>query len=86
MAADISEAKQHAHQLLDQLDPGQIVAVVQLLEVMVHTDDEPLTEEDRCAVAASREWFEKNPEGISFEEFAADCGLDLDDIKNHKSD
>ena len=27
--------KQHAHQLLDQLGPGQIAAVVHLLEVMV---------------------------------------------------
>jgi hypothetical protein len=86
MAADTSEAKQHAHQLLDQLGPGQIAAVVRLLEIMVHPDDEPLTEEDRRAVAASREWFENNPEGISFEQVVADCGLAMEDIKNHKGD
>lgn len=27
--------KQHAHQLLDQLEPGQFAAVAQLLEVMI---------------------------------------------------
>jgi hypothetical protein len=86
MAADALEPKQHAHQLLDQLGPGQIAAVVRLLEVMVHPDDEPLTEEDRRAVAASRKWFENNPEGISFEQVVADCGLAMDDIKNHKGD
>ena len=46
--------KQHAHQLLDQLDPSQLNAVVHLLEVMVDpqtasirnapVDDEPVTE------------------------------------------
>jgi hypothetical protein len=67
MAADTLEPKKHAHQLLDQLDDGQIAAVVRLLEVMLHPDDEPLTEEDRRAIAASREWFKKNTEGISFD-------------------
>ena len=86
MAADTLEPKKHAHQLLDQLDDGQIAAVVRLLEVMLHPDDEPLTEEDRRAIAASREWFKKNTEGISFEQVAADCGLAIDDIKNHKGD
>lgn len=27
--------KQHAHQLLDQLDPGQFAAIAQLLQVMI---------------------------------------------------
>ena len=31
MAADSLEAKQHAHQLLEQLGPGQIAAVVNYL-------------------------------------------------------
>ncbi len=31
-------------------------------------DDEPFTDRDRRAIAASREWFRKNPEGISFEQ------------------
>jgi len=51
----------HAHKMLDQPGPGQIEAVVRLLEVMTDPvshalanapfDDEPFTEEDRQAVA-----------------------------------
>jgi hypothetical protein len=59
---------------------------VQLIEVMLHPDDEPLTEEDRRAVVASREWFQKNPDGIPFEQVLAECGLTMDDIGNYKGD
>jgi hypothetical protein len=81
--------KQYAHRLLDQLDPGQFAAVLQVLEVMVdpgHSGEESLTEEDRREVAASREWFEKNPEGIPFEQVVAECGLTMDAIKNRNGD
>ena len=85
MAADILEAKQHAHQLLEQLGPDQIAAVLQLLEVMVEPEDEPLTGEDRRAVAASREYFRQNPEGgVTLEQVAADCGFTMDRIRGHK--
>jgi hypothetical protein len=57
MAADSLEAKQHAHQLLEKLEPSQIAAVVQLLEVLVHDEDDGLTEEDRRAVSASPSTF-----------------------------
>jgi hypothetical protein len=86
IAQNISEARQQAHHLVDRLGPGQIAAVVQLLEVMVHPDDELMTEDDRLAVTASREWFEKNPEGISFEQVVADCGLSMADIENYNGD
>ena len=76
--------KQHAHRLLDELAPSQLEAVVRLLEVMVESDEEPLTEEDRRAIAASREWFEKNPEGIPFEKVVEECGLSMDAIKSHQ--
>jgi hypothetical protein len=69
MPATTSEAKQHANELLDQLDPGQLDAVVRLLEIMTDPDtasirnapldDEPVTEEEERAVAASKEWFKK---------------------------
>jgi len=81
------EAKQHAHELLEQLSPDQIAAVVQLLEVMVEPDDEPLTEEDRRAVAASREYFRQNPEGgVSFEQVVADLGFTMDQIRGNKGE
>jgi hypothetical protein len=85
MAADTLEAKQHAHRLLDQLGADQIVAVLQLLKVMVEPEEEPLTEEDRRAVAVSREYFRRNPEGsVSLEQVAAECGFTMDQIRDSK--
>ena len=81
--------KQQAYRLLERLAPGQLAAVVRLLEVMVHPvseDDEPLTKQDRHAVAASREWFQKNPEGIAFEQVVTDCGLSIDEVKHPEAD
>jgi hypothetical protein len=84
MQIDI-HAKQHAHELIEQLAPDQMAAVVQLLEVMVDPVDEPLSEEDRRAVGASREHFRQNSEpGVSFEQFAADCGFTMDQVLGHK--
>lgn len=77
--------KQHAHELIDRLRPGQIAAVVHLLEVMIHDDDDELTEEDRRAVAASREHFRQGGEGVSFEEVVAECGFTMDQIRGSKS-
>ena len=57
------------------------VAVGHLLEVMIHNDEEELTEEDRCAVAASREYFRRGGEGIPFEQVVADCGFTMDEIR-----
>jgi len=84
MAADM-DARQHAHQLLEQLARRQLEAVTRLLEVMVHPEEahDALTEEDRRVVAASREYFQMNPDGgVSFEEVVADCGFTMDDIRN----
>jgi hypothetical protein len=78
--------RQQAHQLLDELGPVQFDAVAKLLEVMVKEDEE-LTEEDRRTVAASREYFRQNPEGgLSLEQLAADCGLSMDQVRNHKGE
>jgi hypothetical protein len=84
--------KQHAHQLLDQLDAGQFDAVVRLLEVMTDpmtalrdapVDDEPESEEEERAVAASREWFRSHP-GIPFDEVAAELGFTMEQIRGHR--
>jgi hypothetical protein len=79
MATNTLDAKQHARELIDQLGPHQIGAVVRLLEVM--TADDELTEEDRRAVASSREYFRQGGEGISLEQIAAECGLTTDQIR-----
>jgi hypothetical protein len=82
--------RQHAHQLLDQLGPGQLDAIVKLLEVIIHpndVDDDALTEEDRRHVAASREWFKQNPNGgVSFKQVVADCGFTMDEVRKFESD
>ena len=84
--------KQQAHRLLDRLDPGQFDAVVRLLEIMTDpatavrdapVDDEPESEEEERAVAASKEWFKNNP-GIPFEEAVADMGFTMEQIRGHK--
>ena len=73
------EAK--AHELLGQLGPSQLAAVVQLLQVMIHEDEEELTEEDRRAVAASREYFRNGGEGLTFEQVVAESGFTMDEIR-----
>ena len=41
---------------------------------MLNPDDEPLSDEDRRAVAASREWLRRNPDGcVRFEQVVAEC-------------
>ena len=74
--------RQLAHRLLDQLGSVQFDAVVRLIEVMVREDDEELTAEDRRAIAASREYFGRNPEGgVPFEQVVAECGFTMDQIR-----
>ena len=84
MAAD----KHHAHQLLDRLEPGQLDAVVHLMEVMTDPlaaalahapiDDEPFTEDEQRAVAEAQEWLKHN-KPIPHEEVLAEFGLTLED-------
>ncbi len=84
--------KQHAHQLLDQLDPGQLAAIGHLLELMVDpvaravaaapADDEPVTEEDRRRFREGKAWFAKRGgKGISMEEVFAQTGIAPDDLR-----
>jgi O-succinylbenzoate synthase len=76
MAADI----RHAHYLLDQLGPGQLAAVVQLLENMIspEEDRETLSDAERKAVAQADEWLKHN-QPIRHEEVLADFGLTMAD-------
>ncbi len=84
--------KQHAHQLLDQLDPGQLAAIGQLLEIMVDPvaravaaappDDEPVTDEDRRRFHEGKAWFAKRGgKGIPMEEVLAQNGATPDDLR-----
>jgi hypothetical protein len=72
--------KQHAHQLLDQLGPGQFAAVVHLLETMVspEEDGDTLSNTERMAVAEADEWLKHN-QPIPHEEVLAEFGLTMAD-------
>ena len=67
--------KQHAHDLLDQLGPGQFAAVVHLLESMISPEDsDVLSNAEREAIAEADEWLKHNTP-ISNEEVLAEFGL-----------
>ena len=61
-----AEQKQHAHELADRLDAGQLDAVVRLLEVItdpvgrslarIPIEDELISDEETRAVEASKAW------------------------------
>ncbi|MBV9073476.1 MAG: hypothetical protein JOZ10_07595 [Acidobacteria bacterium] len=77
--------RQQAHQLVDQLEAGQLAAIVHLLQVMtspflrslsladVETDD--LTPETAAAIERSRSSLAKG-EGISHDEIRREFGLE----------
>ncbi|HLJ29551.1 MAG TPA: hypothetical protein VKY85_22770 [Candidatus Angelobacter sp.] len=81
--------KQHAHQLLDRLDAGQLDAIVRLLQVMTDpvarslahapVDDEPVTEEEAREIAAARASLDRG-EGIPHEKVLAEFGLSPEDF------
>ena len=73
--------------LIGHLGPGQLAAVVHLLEVMIENEEDELTEEDRQAIRSSREYFRENPEGgLSLEEMVAGSGFTMDQVRNLKVD
>ena len=64
MATAAPNPKQHAHELIDRMAPGQVSAVVSLLEIMLDPvaraianapyDDEPVSEEEARDIAEAR--------------------------------
>jgi hypothetical protein len=75
MASDV----RHAHQLLDQLGPNQLAAVVHLLETIVSPEDtDALSNSERKAIAEADEWL-KHSQPISQEKVLAELGLTATD-------
>jgi hypothetical protein len=79
--------KEHAHELIERLAPGQVAAVVRLLEVMVHDDEhepvtsEPVSEEDRCRFHEGQAWFaQRGGKGIPMEDVLSEFGLKPEDF------
>jgi hypothetical protein len=86
MAVETSGLEAKAHELLGQLGPGKLAAVVQLLEVMIHDDeDEPVTDEDRRRFREGKAWFAQHGgHGIPMEEVLAEFGLKPEDFPLNK--
>jgi hypothetical protein len=92
MASDQENEKQHAHELIEQLPPHQLSAVVGLLEAITDpvsrklaeapTDDEPETEDERRAVEQSKEWLrQRGGKGIPHAEVLKDFDLTIEDFR-----
>ncbi|HXA50221.1 MAG TPA: hypothetical protein VNV86_07960 [Candidatus Acidoferrum sp.] len=71
--------REHAHELIDRLPEMQLLALVGLLETIIDPvatalrkaplDDEPETEDEKRAVAESRDWLaRRRGNGIPHEE------------------
>jgi len=84
-----AEQKQHAHELVDRLDAGQLDAVVRLLEVITGPiagtianapiEDEPISEEEIKALDEAREWLKHN-KSIPHEQVLAELGITQEEI------
>jgi len=90
MALASRDTKQQAHELIDRMAPGQVSAVVGLLEIILDPvarslasapyEDEPISDEESLAVAASKAWLENN-KPIPHEDVLAEYGLSLEDFE-----
>jgi hypothetical protein len=91
MANDLGSEKQHAHELIEQLPPHQLSAVIGLLEAMLDPvarklaaaslDDELETEEERREVDQAKEWLrQRGGKGTPHEEVLKDLDLTTEDF------
>jgi hypothetical protein len=88
----IQQHKQQAHGMIERLAPEKLLAVVGLLEVLLdpfdralafaEIDDEPVTQEERRDIEASREWSQRN-QGIPFEQVVAELGFTMEEVTNY---
>jgi hypothetical protein len=86
----MADTKEHAHELIERMAPGQVAVVVRLLEIILDPaarnlskaplEDEPVSEEETLAVAASKTWL-KNNQPISHEDVLSELGLSVEDFE-----
>jgi hypothetical protein len=85
MARNSSNEKEHAHELIDQLDPAQVSAVVPLLQFMLldplsrslaaaSVEQEPISPDESAAIDRARASLDRG-EGISHEDILREFGL-----------
>ena len=85
-----ADEKQQAHQLVEQLDAGQLAAVVRLLQVMTDpvarslanapAEDETISEGEARAVEAAKVWL-KDHDPIPNEDVLSEFGLSNEDFE-----
>jgi hypothetical protein len=85
-----AQTKEHAHELIDRMAPGQVSAVVGLLEIMLDPvaraianapyDDEPVSEEEARDIEEGRAAYARG-EVVSHDEVLAEFGLTTADFE-----
>jgi hypothetical protein len=86
----MADQKEHAHELIDRMAPGQVEVVVGLLELILDPvarslakapfEDEPISEEENLAAAASKAWL-KNNQPIANKTVLAELGLSEEEFE-----
>jgi hypothetical protein len=86
----MADPKEHAHELIDRMAPGQVEVVVGLLEIILDPtarnlakapfEDESISEEENLAVSASKAWL-KNNQPIPNENVLSEFGLSKEDFE-----
>ena len=91
-AMQTTDTKQHAHELIDQLDSTELATAVRFLELIAMdpmtrsittapVDDEPLTDEEDRAPRRADAWLKQNGgQGIPHEEVLGEFGLSMEDF------
>ena len=88
-----AQTKQRAHELIERMAPGQIFAVVTVMETMLDPvdraianaplEDEEISEEETRAVAASKACMAEHPgQGIAFEELLSEFGVTVEELRH----
>jgi hypothetical protein len=90
MANGATDEKQHAHELIDRMAPGQVAAVVGLLEIMLDPlartlasapyDDESVSAEEAREVEDAKASLARG-EGIPHQEVLTEFGLTSEDFE-----
>jgi hypothetical protein len=93
MAPPATNPKQEAHELIERISTAQASAVVILINSMLDPvdraianapiDDEPETDAERQAVAASKTWLAEHPgEGTPFEDLLSEFGVTAEELRH----
>ena len=90
MATAATNPKQEAHELIERLSTGQVIAAVGLFKAMLDPvsvalanapiDDEPVSEEEAHDIAAARASLARG-EGVSHDEVLREFGLSPEDFE-----